>query len=155
MPNWKFHNEWAVKMGLPKEVANWVNKREDLPKMSDVKDKGLSKFKTNIPNEQPTYDEMKEKGDYYLRAWLLHILIDELEDMCDIDFGHALKEYEMGADLYVEAKEYFLCTPILRIVPNDIGKFVTDNIDELIKTIPVPSFQFDRKFLLTDFKHMK
>src|SRR5208283_3022812 len=123
MPNWKFHNEWAAKLGIPRDVANWVNKREDLPKFKKSVDKGLQRFKESMPDSEPTYNEMASKGTGYLRAWILHILIDEIEDICE-DLGkNSIGEYKPGTDLYEEAKEIYLCNSFLRLVPDDILSF--------------------------------
>lgn len=150
MPNWKFHNDWAVKLGIPRDIANWVNKREDMPKIDHFDDKGLQKFKENLPEDLPTYNEMAKKGGEYLRAWILHILIDEIEDICEYLSENALEKYETGTDLYEEAKDMFFSNSLLRLVPDDIQKFISANINELIKDMPVPYFQMNREMMLRD-----
>jgi integrase len=148
MPNWKFHNDWAVKLGISRDVANWVNKREDLLQFEKSDDKGLQRFKESMPDSQPTYNEMASKGTDYLRAWILHILIDEIEDICENLSKNSIGEYKHGADLYKEAKEIYLCNYFLRLVPDDILSFVSTNLNELIQDIPVPYFHLSRGMLL-------
>ena len=148
MPNWKFHNAWAVKMGIPKEVANWVNKREDLPQFDKSNDKGLQAFRATIPDHQPDYNEMLAKGNEYLRAWMLHVLIDELENICEDLAEDGLKEFEEGTDLYEVAKDMFNTNGLLRLIPNELTKFISDNMDKLLEDMPVPYFQMNRNSLL-------
>ena len=131
-----------------RDIANWVNEREDLPKFKKSDDKGLQLFKENMPDSQPTYNEMANKGTDYLRAWILHILIDEIEDICEDLSKNSIGEYKHGADLYKEAKEIYLCNYFLRLVPDDILSFVSTNLDELIQNIPVLYFHLSRGMLL-------
>src|SRR5271157_1041630 len=101
-----------------------------------------------MPDSEPTYNEMAGKGTEYLRAWILHILVDEIEDICE-DLGkNAIGEYKHGVDLYKEAKEIYLCNSFLRLVPDDILSFISTNLDELIQHVPVPYFHLSRGVLL-------
>ncbi len=139
MPNWKFHNKIALHFGIPIEISNWVNKREDLPQFESSKDKGLQKFRESYPDSQPTYDEIATKGELYLKAWLLHLHIDRLETICEdvADGNFDTSEFD---SLYEFAENAFVNSLSLRMIPNDINKFLVDNIKELIKEIPIPRF---------------
>lgn len=147
MPNWKFHNEWAVKMGIPIQISNWVNKREDLPKFDQSNNKSLQAFKDSMPDSQPDYTEMANKGTDYLKAWMLHVLIDELEDICESIVEDGLKEYGIGIDLYEVASDLFNYNNLLRLMPSDITKFISDNMKELLVNMPIPYFQINRNSL--------
>lgn len=129
MPNWKLHNDWAVKLGISRQVANLVNKREDLPKIPFCDDKSLQKFKEQLPDTQPTYDEMSKMGSEYLRAWILHLLIDEMEDICE--YIIADKGADDNSDLYKETKDMFCNNALLRLTPDDINNFIFNNMDDL------------------------
>lgn len=145
MPNWKLHNDWATKLGIPRQIANWINQRDDLPKIEHCDDNSLEKLRQKMPNIQPTYDEIANKGREYLDAWILHILIDEIEDTCSFILGD---EDTIGRDLYEETKSMFLYNTLLRLVPDNILNFLKANLDELIQTMPIPAFHIERLRLL-------
>ena len=147
MPNWKYHNDWAERFGIPRSLANWVNKREDFPKFDRCNDKSLEKQRQTFPNTQPSYEDMQNEGQQHLEAWLLHILIDELEDICD-DLSDDISPLDKGKDLYKEAIELFIANPLLRAFPSKISSFVLDNITELLETLPLPHFQMIQNMII-------
>jgi len=131
MPNWKTHNKWSVELGIDKATANWVNKREDLPQFESSNDKGLQAFRQTMPETQPTYDEMKDKGNDYLKAWILHIVLDEIEDT----YEYLIEEQISVSNIEKEIKDMVLNTPLSRLIPDDIYNFVFDNFRYILSDI--------------------
>jgi rubrerythrin len=93
MPNWTFHNDWATRLGVPREIAKWVNVREDVPKFPEEDQK---RYKGRVPKHPPTYQEMEKASIDHLKAWILHLLIDELEGFLEaVAESEVLSESEL------------------------------------------------------------
>jgi hypothetical protein len=150
MSKWKFHNEWAVRFGIPVQTSNWVNKREDLPKFDSCNDKKLESLRLTMPN-RPLHKEFAELGTDYLKGWYLHMVIDYLEDNLyfylmlaaakRLDIPKFLDEIrdDLNDPAYLR-KEYdnrfHKCKELTEIV-----NFVSDNLDELTKQLVSANLQ--------------
>jgi len=115
MPNWTFHNDWAERLGIPRDIAKWVNVREDIPKFSEEEQK---KYKGRVPKYPPTYQEMENSSINHLKAWILHLLIDELEDILE-----AIAESEVLPENEIIELTTELCR--IRIVYHDFLLYLT------------------------------
>jgi len=78
MPGWTLHNNWAVKMGIPRNIAAWVNVREDVPKFPPEEQKSKFPQVSTMPVTFDDWESLEHK-----KAWLLHLLIDEVEDTAE------------------------------------------------------------------------
>jgi len=146
MPNWKFHNNWAESFGIPRYLANSVNKREDMPKIEHFDDPELQEQKESMPDYQPTYEEMEEKGPQYLKAWILHLALDELENISMRNLDNLAKVYdgELKRNDIIKAKELlkgatianFTGSELLRAMPGDILDFIMGHLDDIVKELP-------------------
>ena len=105
MPEWKIHNKWAEKLGIPKEISNFVNRLIDFPKESqefmefcDREDEkprtGRRKRVVTLPyrttvgkhdtgrRKTAAYLQLRflrQKGSEYVEAWYLHHILDYIE----------------------------------------------------------------------------
>jgi len=153
MPNWKFHLKWAKDFGIPFAIANWVNMREDMPKIDHkFNDPELERIKANMPNYQPTYEEMAAKGELYAEAWVLHLVLDELENISiqerddiivlllerfELEFFKVQKEIKITRDFLKQATiEVFTSRELIRVLPESILNFVIPNLELIVEELP-------------------
>ncbi len=132
MPNWTFHNDWATRLGVPREIAKWVNVREDVPKFSDEEQKT---YKGRIPKYPPTYQEMGKVSTDHLKAWILHLLIDELEDILE---AVAKSEELPESDIIKLTTDGLQFSPLLRVLPDtgvegEVKTFFLTNLRDISK----------------------
>jgi len=114
MPNWTFHNDWATRLGVPRDIAKWVNVREDVPKFPEEEQ---AKFKGRVSKDPPSRQEMEKVSSLHLKAWILHLLIDELEDTLEyIAESEDLPPEEM-IDATIDVLQF---SPVVRIL-SDTG----------------------------------
>lgn len=91
MPKWDIHDKWAERMGLPKEVATFVNHLSDFPDQShefrdfcecegeDIISQLVSTRDFSMIMKIPKYLQlvfMRQKGSEYVTAWYLHYVLD-------------------------------------------------------------------------------
>jgi hypothetical protein len=135
MPNWNLHNDWATKLGIERKVSNWVNKREDKPRIdvSSTMDKRLQANLMTFPDTPPTYDEITNLGDAYLKAWMLHLVLDEIEDTYEYLVSKARRH--KNDNIRDDIIAIVLDSPFYRLVPNDIHTFVTEHLDTILQDI--------------------
>lgn len=130
MPNWTFHNDWATRLGVPREIAKWVNLREDVPKLPEEEQK---KYKDRVPKYPPTYQEMEKASINHLKAWILHLLIDELEDILEaVTKSEVLPE----RDIIKLATDSLQFSPLLRVLPDtgiggEVKTFFLKNLGDI------------------------
>jgi hypothetical protein len=130
MPNWTFHNDWATRLGVPREIAKWVTVREDVPKFSEEEQK---KYKGRVPKYPPTYQEMENAGIDHLKAWILHLLIDELRDFLE---AVAKSEVLPESEIIGLATERLQFSPLLRVLPDtgvegEVKTFFLKNLGDI------------------------
>ena len=107
MPSWKIHNKWAVKVGIPREISNYVNRLIDFPDkcpefIDFCKEElgfGVWPF-INIPlakmagghdsgrrRKIATYIQLsflRQKGSEYVKCWYLHHALDFIKVVASI-----------------------------------------------------------------------
>jgi len=104
MPEWKIHNKWARKLGIARDVSNFVNKLIDFPEKCDEYQayceeapdariySGGKPTKMTIASftdhdsarssdgvRKVQIDFMRSKGNDYLKAGYLHHVLDYLK----------------------------------------------------------------------------
>ena len=139
MPGWKLHNDWAVKIGIERKVANRVNYLEDLPHIPDT-----DWFRGYIPDHHPTVEEMQKEDLNYLKAWILHLIIDEVETQlwedCTLD---EIQKSILNYDFWRRHNSYEPIDPsLMQKCPNEIAtilKFIKENINEIITDVKARS----------------
>jgi hypothetical protein len=134
MPNWTFHNDWATRLGVPREIAKWINVREDIPKFPEEEQK---KYKGRVPEYPPTYQEMKSESIEHLKAWILHLLIDELEDILE---AVAKSEVLPESEIIKLAKDGLQFSPLLRVLPDtdvegEVKTFFLKNLGDISRGV--------------------
>ncbi len=78
MPNWFVHVKWTEKAGIPKKIAEFVNRSIDYGSNWVINEE----HGRELEDEGPFYQQLvyfydKDKGrKYYVRACLLHHLLD-------------------------------------------------------------------------------
>ncbi|HUU63050.1 MAG TPA: hypothetical protein VMX96_03915 [Dehalococcoidia bacterium] len=104
MPEWKIHDKWAERMGIPSEISSFINNLIDFPKKcqeyinfcemeSDARiySKGRptsmtaadftrhdsSRTDKNIRAIQLKF--LRQKGQEFVRAWYLHNILDYIK----------------------------------------------------------------------------
>ena len=119
MPEWKIHNKWAEKLGIPKEISNFVNRLIDFPKESqefmefcDREDEkprtGRRKRVVTLPYRTTVgkHDTgrrrktaayllrfLRQKGSEYVE-WYLHHILDYIESTPILSIEEILKRIE-------------------------------------------------------------
>lgn len=141
MPNWKFHNDWAVRFDIPRRIAANVNYLEDSPQF----DQKGTQFEGRVPAVQPTLASMRDGGTDYVKAWLLHLLIDYLEDTDEVYLGILEERHLTIKDLLVVIKEDITDVEFVsglydkRIEDCDefkqVATFVGNNLEEICKQL--------------------
>jgi len=146
MPEWKIHNKWAEKLGIPKEISNFVNRLIDFPEESqefmefcnreDEKPRtGRRKCVVTLPyrttvgkhdsgrrRKTAAYLQLRflrQKGSEYVEAWYLHHILDYIESAPILSIEEILKRIENKTESCQE----------LNIVKN----FVMSNSDEILQ----------------------
>ncbi len=121
MPKWKIHNKWAEKLGIPKEISNFVNLLIDFPEENqefmeflDTEDKkprtGKRKCVVTLPYRATVgkHDSGRRrktamhlqlrflhlKGSEYVKAWYLHHILDYIESAPILSVEEILKRIE-------------------------------------------------------------
>ena len=106
MPKWELHNKWAKRLGISRDVSDYVNRLIDFPKrcpdfkeFAEDEDNWKDFYKlmhaywpaycrrqirhdAGRSNVATTYIQLKflsQKGSDYIKAWYLHHLLDEVE----------------------------------------------------------------------------
>jgi len=137
MPGWTLHNNWAVKMGIPRSIAAWVNVREDVPKFP--KEEQESRY-PRVSTQYVTIDDWESVE--HKKAWLLHLLIDELEDTMDGIIENAFVDDIDLIDeaVVVIAEGLVLRSPVVRMFGGNsymggVLKFFKDNLDEIAEDV--------------------
>lgn len=92
MPKWEIHDKWAEKMGLPREISNFVNHLSDFPEkchefmefcereggeiiLELVKVRDFRRI-MKIPKYLQVVFSRRQKGSEYVKAWYLHYVLD-------------------------------------------------------------------------------
>lgn len=75
MPFWKFHDDWAEKMEIKRKISLFVNVHEDKIWYFEALQKG-----NKPPDLRTRLDFMRGKGPDYVKAWILHLVLDEITD---------------------------------------------------------------------------
>lgn len=108
MPGWEVHMRWSKKTGIPDDVAEYTNRIIDARKLEDYPE-DFAKWINNVESPRPkgrmpfsladllvifgTHDVRKmkreilpyfqRKGDTYVKAWYLHLILDYLVKLKD------------------------------------------------------------------------
>ena len=108
MPEWKIHMKWSKKMGIPDNIAGYTNRIIDAKKLEDYPE-DFAKYINKVEFSRPkgrmpfsvadllvtfgTHDVRKmkrevlpffqRKGDAYVKAWYLHMVLDYLVKLKD------------------------------------------------------------------------
>lgn len=132
MPNWTFHNDWAAQLGVPRDVAKWINVREDIPQFPEEEQK---KYKGRVPKYPPTHQEMENASVNHLKAWILHLLIDELEETLE---ATAESELRPESDIIGLAIDELQSSRLLRVLPDtgvqgEVKTFFLNNLGDISK----------------------
>ena len=126
MPSWKIHEKWALRLGIPIEVARYVNKFIDKPesfsdfhafcskKAEELKIKSNSRkavltqvlattvAKHDVSRRRKTaaylqLEFLSQMDTDYTKAWYLHHALDYLEGTPSLSPGEALKRFKERA----------------------------------------------------------
>ena len=130
MPNWTSHNDWATRLAIPREIAKWVNLREDVPKFPKEEQK---RYKGRVPEYPPNYQEMGNASVNHLKAWILHLLVDELEDILEpVAESEVLPESDI-IELAIDGLQF---SPLIRVLPDtgvegEVKTFFLKNLGDI------------------------
>jgi len=123
MTEWQLHNKWAIKLGITRDVSEYVNRLIDFP--HEVEDY-VSFVKSRMKKDHMTNDEfikitkklkifhtvfghdigrtkkgpmkwqlefLLQKGIDYVKAWYLHHLMDFIENREDDKVNNVLEKF--------------------------------------------------------------
>jgi len=91
MPKWEIHDKWVEKLGVPKEISNFVNQLSDVPEQCQEFIEFCERREAEIIAQLvqscdferimriPKYLQVifvRQKGSEYLMAWYLHYALD-------------------------------------------------------------------------------
>jgi hypothetical protein len=95
MPKWEIHDKWAERMGISKEISNFVNQLSDFPEetqefMEFCEREGgeiilqlvrVHDFRMimKIPKYLQIVFLQRQKGSEYVKAWYLHYVLDYIK----------------------------------------------------------------------------
>jgi hypothetical protein len=133
MPQWKIHNKWAAKMGLTREIVDFVNHLSDFPEKSpefiqfcerESEEIILQLVRTHdfsMIMKIPKYLQilfMRKKGSEYVQAWYLHYVLDYIRMAPAVTVEEILKR---TADRFEHCQEL-----------ETIKNFMLENADEIV-----------------------
>jgi hypothetical protein len=133
MPKWEVHDKWADKMGLSKEITNFVNHLSDFPdKTQEFMEFCEREGETIISQLVRTHDFstimkipkylqltfVRQKGSEYVTAWYLHYVLDYIRMAPALTAEEILKRTE---------DRFWHCQEL-----KNIKKFVWENAEELV-----------------------
>lgn len=121
MPSWEIHNKWAGKIGIPKEISNFVNRLIDFPEeirdfmefcnREDEKPRtGRRKCVVTLPSrvivgkhdfgrrrKTAMYFQLRflhQKGSENVKVWYLHHILDYIKSAPILSIEEILKRIE-------------------------------------------------------------
>ena len=134
MPKWEIHDKWAEKIGIPREISNFVNHLSDFPEecheFMDFCEREGEEIILELVRVHdfrrimkiPKYLQLvfsREKGSEYVKAWYLHYVLDYIKMAPALTFEEIIKRTE---DRFEPCQE-------LEIIKN----FVMDNSEEIVQ----------------------
>jgi hypothetical protein len=135
MPKWEIHNKWAEKMGITKEISNFVNHLSDFPERSkefmefcECEAEGIIlqlvkahdfRMIMKIPKYLQVVFLQRQKGSEYVKAWYLHYVLDYIKMAPALSPEEVLKRTE---DRFGRCLELEL-----------IKEFVKENTEEILE----------------------
>ena len=139
MPNWDFHNKWAYRMGMVEEASRLVNVHEDrIWRGKEDKYPNTLKFTwkgEEIPNTKGRFNFMRQCGSKYVKTWILHIILDEIEDnsieYLDIDTNTEYFSLEKAKDSVEHiSMQIENCNEL-----DFVKGFVLENLEDILQNI--------------------
>ena len=133
MPKWEVHDKWAEKLGVPREITNFVNYLSDFPdKTREFMEFCEREGETIILQLVRTHDFerimkipkylqlvfVRQKGSDYVTAWYLHYVLDYIRMAPALTAEEILKRTE---------DRFEPCQELERI-----KRFVMENAEEIV-----------------------
>lgn len=140
--DWSFHDKWAERMGISKEISELINWLSDFPseckkfvefckQRGEKVPEGHNSERRRWHVAKLKFEFLKPYGPKYLQAWLLHHFLDYIKKV------HSYYEnyYENGLE---EMIRRFENKPMVRVIPSKeeweaVKNFVLQNFEEIIR----------------------